>query len=513
MKLKKLVIILLSLITLGLISVFLLHVPIANFILNRELAERGLPVVLNLEEISPEHIRLRNIKIGKQNKLEYLNVDFQLSPHLTIQKIDAKLADYDIEEIKTLDFSAEDSHRSSHKSTTFQICRFIEQTNFKLDVEGLESILGIVSCKKDLVRAQIENLHYQNIGPLNLKLEANLSKTPIQSQFDITLEDKTISKGQLSYTLDEQHLHIDLEEAEKSIELSLLIEKLMPDEMKAQILSSSGLISFSGKIDISDEELNFEIDFKADKVNIATEEYKAKDIRLRHSIVEFPSLKSKKSQKFTAKELVAGAKIEDVSITYDVISKDVINVRSLQMKSEGTKIKAKHFKLFLDKNQASPLDIRLDQLSLEKFLKLALGETATATGILDGQIKLKFVNDKPIIESGKLKAKANGVIQYRPPTSKGPPDPNSYSTDPMEILNNYLYDFHYSDLSVTMSSDANFEMKMKMTALGRNPGYLNGKALKLNVNLEQNLLAAFQAMMLSYNLPKRLEEKITNLGK
>ena len=64
-----------------------------------------------------------------------------------------------------------------------------------------------------------------------------------------------------------------------------------------------------------------------------------------------------------------------------------------------------------------------------------------------------------------------------------------------------------------MSSDENYDMKMTMTALGKNPGYLSGKALKLNVNLEQNLLAAFQAMMLSYNLPKRLEEKISNLGK
>ena len=63
-----------------------------------------------------------------------------------------------------------------------------------------------------------------------------------------------------------------------------------------------------------------------------------------------------------------------------------------------------------------------------------------------------------------------------------------------------------------MSSGEDYNMKMTLTALGKNPGYLNGKSLKLNVNLEQNLLAAFQAMMLSYNLPKRLEEKITNLG-
>ena len=150
------------------------------------------------------------------------------------------------------------------------------------------------------------------------------------------------------------------------------------------------------------------------------------------------------------------------------------------------------------------------KLSLEKALKLALGDSVTAEGSLDGQIQIFFKGKKPMAK-GHLQSSKKGWIRYRKPGSS-PPKQEITSTNPMDILEAYLYDFYYDQLYIDFETDDQFDMKMTLRTQGQNPGYLKGKPLKLNINLEQNLLAAFKAMMLTYNLPHKIKEKIEEMG-
>ena len=78
----------------------------------------------------------------------------------------------------------------------------------------------------------------------------------------------------------------------------------------------------------------------------------------------------------------------------------------------------------------------------------------------------------------------------------------------MDILQGYLYDFAFETLSLQIESDKNYDSIMILNTLGRNPQYVQGKPLKLNIKLEQNILAAVQSMMLTYDLPNKLKEKL-----
>ena len=112
---------------------------------------------------------------------------------------------------------------------------------------------------------------------------------------------------------------------------------------------------------------------------------------------------------------------------------------------------------------------------------------------------------------GHLKAKEKGVIRYRKP-GQGPIDFKTVTANPMDILHSYLYDFDYSQLDIDMDSNQKYDMKMTLRTLGKNPQYMEGKPLKLNIKLDQNLLAGFKAMMLTYDMPNKIKDKIEKMG-
>ncbi|MBY0315177.1 MAG: YdbH domain-containing protein, partial [Bdellovibrionales bacterium] len=125
---------------------------------------------------------------------------------------------------------------------------------------------------------------------------------------------------------------------------------------------------------------------------------------------------------------------------------------------------------------------------------------------LFGHVNLRYKDKIPTIQ-GQLQGEGPGWIRYRPPGNR--PKITIQSTDnPMDILQGYLYDFAFETLSLQIESDKNYDSIMILNTLGRNPQYVRGKPLKLNIKLEQNILAAVQSMMLTYDLPNKLKEKL-----
>lgn len=482
------------------------HKKVISYVAIQKLEEMGYPVTFKINKISQKELILSDILIAKNNKLDQVHIQYKLRPRFSLTAVDIEVAQYDLAELQSL------GKKSDEKLIKFEHCKKLEQMNLKIAIPDFNKATMDIGCSEDNVSLSLLDFKYQVLGPFSLKTTSKINNDPIKTEFELSVANDVVATGNILYFQDSGNLQAEVEKRKESLELAKLIEHLAPKEIQEQLINSSGKIKFYGSAESKSKGLNLDIKIQADNVNVETKDYKLKNASLRHSVKGYPSLKSGKRQSFKANEISVGAVVHDVSVLYEIESTEKILVNEFKAKFEGAEISTGAFRLYPQKKQLSPADIKIEKLSLEKFLKMALGDTATATGQLSGKIKIEFKDNKPIIEYGELRAQGPGTIQYRPPNSSGPPDPNSYSADPMVILNSYLYDFHYTELSVSMSSDVNYEMKMTLTALGKNPGYLGGKALKLNVNLEQNLLAAFQAMMLSYNLPKRLEERITNLG-
>ena len=511
MKFRKVIFFILSLLAVLAVAALAFHKSVLNYAVNKKMSEMGFPLSLEVDSISFNKLALKNIQFGESNFADHLVVHYKTDPQFQLTQIDLKVAKYNLDEInKYTDTKKETSNESL--SREFKYCETIQNTKADIEISPYKPFMIALSCLQNRVSFQVQDLSYENYGPFEIDSIWNVATEILKSDFSISLKENLLAEGDLSVSKEKSDIELKFKSPEKGLKLTDLIVNFAPEDAKKKLSKSSGIVFFDGHYIQSSDRIQNRLSLLAENVSLKSEEFEVEGLQLQHSIIDQSTLESPSRQSLKIKSIYFGTQIKDIQIQYKLKNKSQINIEKLRFEFEGATYSAKDFKIFVEQRRTSPLNVKIESLDLERFLKLALGETATAKGELTGHVKIRFVEQKPVIEYGLLKAKGPGQIQYRPPTSAGPPDPNSYSTNPMEILNSYLYDFHYSELSVSLSSDAKYDMNMKLSALGKNPGYLNGKSLKLNVNLEQNLLAAFQAMMLSYNLPKKLEEKITNLG-
>lgn len=287
--------------------------------------------------------------------------------------------------------------------------------------------------------------------------------------------------------------------------LANLVPWLEPYKVKGQ-----GRFLLQGPLEMGQGAKRGDFKILTEQVDLESEHGRVDNLKLKHNILKLSSLSSAKNQVIQIKELIYGPTLKDLVVQYQVIGPRQIKVSLLSLIFDGVGLKSKSFTFDAQNKRLKNFDGKISQLPLEKLLKLPLGDSVTASGMLNGNLAIEYVGKKPLFK-GHLTAQSKGFIRYRKPGAAAF-DPNAISGNPMTILENYLYDFYYESLHVDFESDQNYDLKMTLSALGRNPQYLQGKPLKLNVNLDQNLLAGFKALMLTYDLPGRLKDKIEKLG-
>ncbi len=267
----------------------------------------------------------------------------------------------------------------------------------------------------------------------------------------------------------------------------------------------SGKLLLSGNFGSKNEILTGRLALVGKNISIKTEYGEFKNLEIKHELLSYPELKSAKHSRLSAKEVVVGPSIYDIEFLYEVVDKSLVNVEKLMLTYDGANFETGPFTVRPLEPSVEGLKARVRNLDLQKLLALGLKDAVTAEGALKGTVELTYKNKIPSVE-GHLLVTKPGWIRYRP--GEKPPKLMRLSDGPMEILNGYLYDFYYETLSVDIKTDDKYNMIMTLSTLGRNPEYLRGKPLKLNINIEQNLFAALETMMLTYDLPNRLKEHL-----
>lgn len=208
------------------------------------------------------------------------------------------------------------------------------------------------------------------------------------------------------------------------------------------------------------------------------------------------------------------ARVEGLVTAFQMKNPRTILIENVVSRIEGADLTLTSFELDLKDYSTTPSQLRIDRLSLEKILKLFLKETVTADGLLSGGANFYLKKGLPVIADGRLKAVRDGWIRYRPPGAHPPPEKETLANTatPIEILNHYLYNFSYQNLEMDFSTDENLVLRMTLRALGNNPPYRQGQALKLNVSLQENLLPVVKSVLLTQQLPEKLKKKMQTIG-
>ncbi len=274
--------------------------------------------------------------------------------------------------------------------------------------------------------------------------------------------------------------------------------------LKDSVKTMSGSLQLQGRLFSKAQRLTGGLTILGKKISAETEFGNFENLSFSHGIKSFETFASPPQQHLEIDRIDIGPGITQVKLDYQIDDLKKIKVDELNLSFEEAHITARNFVLNSTDKRIENFSAVILNLSLEKTLALGLKDTVSAKGRLQGHLDLNYVGSRPII-NGLLAAPTAGWIQYR--TGK-PQGQLSISDGPMDILNSYLYNFHYTTLSLKIISDKDYNMQMQLGTLGHNPDYLDGKPLKLNINLQQNLLAAMQSMMLTYDLPSRIKERL-----
>lgn len=350
------------------------------------------------------------------------------------------------------------------------------------------------------------------IHPLHLKGRFQLNEKSHTARVRLIQgESNEVLKARIIYKRESGAMELKVPKQTLKLGEAVLVTDLSP-AVEEYVKEVSGELTFGGRLELSDRGDQIDLFFSGKGLDAVSDSLKIKGHDFSHRITSFPGLGSPNNQRLFFKEVTMGKSLNDLEILYQVIDRTQVDVRSLSMQFDGANINAKNFSLFPEEKRFANLDSKVEKLKVQTLLRLFYDESVTATGDLSGILNLDMEAGVPVVKSGKLTTHKKGWIQLRPKGSL-PPNPKVVPTSPTDILKNYLFDFQYTGIEADLSTDPKFDMKMTMRIQGRNPGYLDGKPLKLSINLDLNVRDMIMSALMTYDIPPALKRKLLKLGK
>ena len=178
-------------------------------------------------------------------------------------------------------------------------------------------------------------------------------------------------------------------------------------------------------------------------------------------------------------------------------SEGIAKIKQLKFPYLGGEISTKNVKLPLSFAKAISADITLKNVDLNQLMAKISDGKISGTGNINGTIPLKYYPDGRIeFGDGELKSAEAGVIAVAPELLAG-------DNEQMQITRTALENFHYTILKIGVSSD-NGKLTLNLNLQGNNPQAFSGQKIKLNINLNGDVLPLIQQSILPINDIKQL---------
>ena len=178
-----------------------------------------------------------------------------------------------------------------------------------------------------------------------------------------------------------------------------------------------------------------------------------------------------------------------------------VNIRQAELQLMQGKVTANQQQLDFSKSE-NQLILELHQIDLASLLQQHPSSDLTGNGKLSGKVPVA-INAKGIsVSDGNIAAEApGGRLQYQSASAGAMAKTNSN----MKLVFDALENFQYTVLSSTITYDTSGKLNLGLKLQGSNPNLQQGRAINLNVNLEEDL----PALITSLQLTNKLNEVIT----
>ncbi|UQG57338.1 MULTISPECIES: YdbH domain-containing protein [unclassified Marinobacter] len=155
--------------------------------------------------------------------------------------------------------------------------------------------------------------------------------------------------------------------------------------------------------------------------------------------------------------------------------------------------------------------LELDRLNLAQLLRVYPAEGLAGTGILSGTIPLLIDPATGVrVKRGRLGAlEPGGQLQLSAERLRALGQKN----ETMELVSKALENFRYSALSSDIDYDENGTLMLGLHLQGNSPEVGDGRAVVLNINLEENIPALLTSLQLSGRVTDAVAERVKKLLK
>ncbi len=170
----------------------------------------------------------------------------------------------------------------------------------------------------------------------------------------------------------------------------------------------------------------------------------------------------------------------------------------------GGVLSVKNVALPLTEKRAVSLTLNVDHVSLATLMQSLTGDKASGTGAVSGSIPVRIsANGEVTFGEANLKAEEPGVIALAPEVIPG-------DNPQVVLVRDILKNLHYSLLSMRLENRPNKKLALLLSVEGNNPDMPNARNVRLNVQLNGDLLQLVQQSIMTLTDPKQLLENEAN---
>ena len=156
--------------------------------------------------------------------------------------------------------------------------------------------------------------------------------------------------------------------------------------------------------------------------------------------------------------------------------------------------------------RTNKVTLQASDWQLSEMVAMQSGQDIQAFGVLEGGLPITVEDDRVIIDNGYLRAlPPGGTIRYRADESTRA---LAESTPELKLATDLLSQFEYNLLSSRVELDREGNLTMGLSLEGSNPNHFEGRAVRFNINVEQNLDPLLQSLRLSDRLVQEIEQRI-----
>jgi len=188
----------------------------------------------------------------------------------------------------------------------------------------------------------------------------------------------------------------------------------------------------------------------------------------------------------------------------DAISAGILDIKQLQINAMGGQIQLQPTQLDLALAQQDVV-LKLQQIALTNLLQQHPTTDLTGSGLISGTVPLRINRTGVTVNNGAIAAESpGGELQYRPAGAQNMAAGNAG----MKVVLEALDDFHYSVLSSDVNYDTQGKLSLALKLQGSNPALENGRAINLNINLEEDLPALITSLQLSSKISDKIKQRV-----